>query len=136
MLCKEVSMPCKHESADARRKAVTRVLLKHPGHVPMEVVFDSMKLPRKRYLLKPDMTVGQFMAVLRDRRVVKPCDGLFMMFGTVMPPVTASMNDMHSQHQDEAGMLVCTVCRERTFGCAYYKPVVSHGFEVRCSESI
>lgn len=106
-------------SSTRRRDAVRRALLTNPGLVPVEVVFDerSGDVSRdRRFLLKPDMTVGQFLASLRDRRVVKPSEGLFLLFGGTLPAVTSSMSDLYGQHQDEAGMLVCRLMKEKTFG--------------------
>ena len=92
--------------------------MRNPGHVPVEVVFvdDPSKQGAHRYLVRPDMTVGGFMASLRDRRVVRPSEGLFLLYGGTLPPVTRSMADVYAEHQDEAGLLVCELHREKTFG--------------------
>lgn len=107
------------EDVNNRARSVNRALLRNPGFVPVELTFEKpdpdLRCSR-RYLLRPDMSMGQFLSVLRARMILKPSQGVYLLVNKTLPPVTASMGDLYAEHKDEAGMLVCMLCKETTFG--------------------
>jgi hypothetical protein len=81
-----------------------------------------------------DLTVGQFVYVIRKRIKLSPEKAIFIFVDEVLPPTAALMSSIYEEHKDEDGflyityvyfhshhwtLLVLTECRysgENTFG--------------------
>ena len=71
-----------------------------------------------RYLVPNDLTVGQFVYVIRKRVKVAPEKAVFMFVKAVLPPTAALMADVYDEHKDGDGFLYMTYSGENTFGGA------------------
>jgi hypothetical protein len=76
----------------------------------------SFFLRNRRYLVPNDLTVGQFVYVIRKRIRVSPEKAIFMFVGNVLPPSAALIGDIYSDHKDPDGFLYITYSGENTFG--------------------
>lgn len=103
-----------------RSNSRCRALFKHPGLVPVEVVHEQgssdKKLGTYKYLVQPDMSMGQFMSMLRARLKIDATEGVFLMVGDVLAKNSSTMQDLYALHQDSDNILVITVAKERVFG--------------------
>jgi GABA(A) receptor-associated protein len=94
---------------------------KHPNHVPVLVKSkdNTVALTKVKYLVAENVTVGQFVAILRKRLVqtVKSSEGLYLFVNNTLPPTSEVMSSIYNLHRDgETGMLILMLCRENTFG--------------------
>jgi GABA(A) receptor-associated protein len=73
-------------------------------------------LRARRYLVPADLTVGQFVYVIRKRIKLSPEKAIFIFVGNVLPPTAAMMSSVYEQNKDEDGFLYITYSGENTFG--------------------
>ncbi len=71
---------------------------------------------KRKYLVPCDLTLGQFVAVIRRRIKLSPEQAIFVFVGRVLPPAAALMSSVYEDHRDEDGFLYLTYSGENTFG--------------------
>ena len=69
-----------------------------------------------RYLVPVDLTVGQFVYVIRKRIKLRPEKAIFIFVSSVLPPSAALMSSIYEEHRDEDGFLYIQYSGEHTFG--------------------
>jgi len=72
--------------------------------------------PLRRYLVPSDLTVGQFVYVIRKRIKLSPEKAIFIFVGNVLPPTASMMSTVYESNKDEDGFLYITYSGENTFG--------------------
>lgn len=63
-----------------------------------------------------DLTVGQFIYVIRKRIKLPPERAIFIFVDNVIPPTAALMSTVYEVQKDEDGFLYITYSGENTFG--------------------
>lgn len=112
----------KEKSLEVRKAECSRVRSKYPDMIPVicERHTGAKTLPqstRRKYLVPPDITMGQFRYVIRKRIQMKPDEALFVFVNdTVMSPTMATLAEVYRQHRDEDGFLYMVYSGESTFG--------------------
>lgn len=105
---------------DVRRTEADAVREKHPDRIPVivEKVASSRiaDLDRKKFLVPSDLTVAQFMHVLRQRIQLDATESIFLMINGVQPATSESMIGIYHQHKDEDGFLYVAYSGENTMG--------------------
>ena len=116
-------VPFKKEKAFDKRKVESeRVRTKYPDLIPVicERHSTNNNLPqssRRKYLVPPDITMGQFKYVIRKRIQLLPDQALFVFVNeTVMCPTMTTMAEAYREHMDEDGFLYMVYSGESTFG--------------------
>lgn len=72
---------------------------------------DIATIDKKKYLVPADLTVGQFVYVIRKRIKLSPEKAIFIFVDEVLPPTAALMSSIYEEHKDEDGFLYITyVC--------------------------
>ncbi|XP_022860326.1 autophagy-related protein 8f-like isoform X1 [Olea europaea var. sylvestris] len=69
-----------------------------------------------RYLVPADLTVGQFVYVIRKRIKLSAEKAIFIFVDNVLPPTGAVMSAVYDEKKDEDGFLYVTYSGENTFG--------------------
>ncbi|KDO61476.1 hypothetical protein CISIN_1g033114mg [Citrus sinensis] len=69
-----------------------------------------------RYLVPADLTVGQFVYVIRKRIKLSAEKAIFIFVDNVLPPTGAIMSAIYEEKKDEDGFLYVTYSGENTFG--------------------
>lgn len=77
---------------------------------------DVPDIDKKKYLVPQDLSIGQFMYVIRKRIKVSPEQAIFLFVENVLPPSPALLADVYEDHKDEDGFLYLTYSGEATFG--------------------
>jgi GABA(A) receptor-associated protein len=106
---------------DQRQIESERIRQKYPERVPViceradrsQTVVD---IDKKKYLVPSDLTVGQFMFVIRKRLKLPPEQAIFLFVNGTIPPTAALMNQIYDEHRDVDGFLYITYSGENTFG--------------------
>lgn len=108
----------KEYSFESRKKESEKMMRNHPDRVPIIVESKSpdIVLDKKRFLVPSDLTVGQFVFVIRKRTKMRPEQGIFLFTGENIPRATATISSIYEEKKDEDGFLYCTVVLENTFG--------------------
>jgi GABA(A) receptor-associated protein len=111
----------KHEHPLEKRQAeAARIREKYPDRIPVIVEraekSDVPDIDRKKYLVPADLTVGQFVYVVRKRIKLSPEKAIFIFVKNILPPTAAIMSAIYEEHKDEDGFLYMSYSGENTFG--------------------
>ncbi|ODV91149.1 hypothetical protein CANCADRAFT_25107 [Tortispora caseinolytica NRRL Y-17796] len=103
-----------------RKAEADRILTKYIDRIPVicerAEKSDIAAIDKKKYLVPGDLTVGQFVYVVR-RRIKLPSDkAIFIFVNDMLPPTAALMNSIYDEHKDKDGFLYMTYSGENTFG--------------------
>merc|ERR1711939_1297389 len=79
---------------------------------------DIATIDKKKYLVPSDLTVGQFVYVIRKRIKLEPEKAIFIFVDEVLPPTAALMSQVYEEYKDEDDFLYVTYSGENTFGTA------------------
>ena len=102
------------------KKEVVLIKEKYPHYIPIIVRTkdDKIVLKKRKFLVGGDITVGQFMSILRKKLDnLKASESIFLFINNTIPPASTFLMTMYSSNKDEdTDMLFMTVCKENTFG--------------------
>ena len=108
----------KQRSLQTRAEESTKILQKYPDRIP--VVVDTYKtsfeLDKHKYLVPGDLTVGQFMYVVRKRCKLAPEKALFLFVDNSLPPSADLVSQIYKAKKNDDGFLYFVVSEETTFG--------------------
>ena len=99
------------------RKEVELIKEKYPKYIPVIVrpKDKSIQLLRHKFLVNGEITVGQFMCIIRKKiRNIKSSEALFLIVNNSLPPSVHLLSNI--QVDKETNMLFFTLCNENTFG--------------------
>lgn len=74
------------------------------------------EIDKKKFLVPYDLTVGQFVYVIRKRINIPPEKAIFMFVDDILPPTAASLSSIYADHKDKDGFLYFLYSSENTFG--------------------
>ena len=109
-------------SLDGRKAESSRIKKKYPDRIP--IIVEKAKnsktnvpdIDKKKYLVPYDLTIGQFVYVIRKRIKLRPDEAIFVFVRNVLPPTAAIISQIYDDHMDEDGFLYITYSGENTFG--------------------
>ena len=73
-------------------------------------------IDKKKYLVPSDLTMGQFVYVIRKRIKLSPDTAIFIFVNNTLPPAAELMSKVYRDQADEDGFLYVTYSGESTFG--------------------
>ncbi|KAK4262614.1 hypothetical protein QN277_028153 [Acacia crassicarpa] len=114
---------------EKRRAEAARIRDKYPDRIPLTCSWICLKvivekaersdipsIDKKKYLVPADLTVGQFVYVIRKRIKLSAEKAIFIFVDNVLPPTGAIMSAIYDEKKDEDGFLYVTYSGENTFG--------------------
>ena len=111
-IVKETKMDRKEESEN--------ILQRYPDRIPVIVEKHAQSniddIDKKKYLVPVDLSIGQFMYVIRKRIKCPPEQAIFLFVDGVLPTTGDLMSTIYSNHKHEDGFLYVTYSGENTFG--------------------
>ena len=98
-----------------------RILQKYPDKIPIiceKYIHDksNFKLDKSKFLTNNDMTLGQFIYVIRKRIKMDSKQSLFMFCNSTLIPGNMLLREAYDKHKDEDGFLYLCFSLENTFG--------------------
>ncbi|KAM7271813.1 hypothetical protein ACFE04_031027 [Oxalis oulophora] len=106
--------------AERRQAEASRIREKYPDRIPVIVEraekSDVPEIDKKKYLVPADLTVGQFVYVVRKRIKLSPEKAIFIFVHNILPPTGTMMSAIYEENKDEDGFLYMTYSSENTFG--------------------
>eukprot|EP00656_Telonema_subtile_P042521 TRINITY_DN4819_c0_g1_i1.p1 TRINITY_DN4819_c0_g1~~TRINITY_DN4819_c0_g1_i1.p1 ORF type:complete len:141 (+),score=41.72 TRINITY_DN4819_c0_g1_i1:97-519(+) len=108
---------------EQRRSEAQRVRERHPDRLP--VICEKMEgskindLDKNKFLVPSDLTVGQFVLVVRKRVMLEPEKAVFLFIGDSVPPTSAHMADLYNKYADDDGFLYVKYSGESSFGATH-----------------
>lgn len=107
-------------SLDKRKSESTRILQRFKDRLPVicEKVENSdiQEIDKRKYLVPGDLTVGQFVYVIRKRIKLPSEKAIFIFVNDILPPTAALMSTIYEEHKDDDGFLYVLYSGENTFG--------------------
>lgn len=105
-------------SLEDRQKECQRMKTRYPDRIPciVETRVNFPSIDKNKYLVPPDLTVGQFMSILRKRVKMEPSTAMFLFVNNTMPAGTHTIEQVHKNHAADDGFLYIEVSGEDTFG--------------------
>lgn len=104
-----------------RKKDVHSMLKKYVGRIP--IIIDKVKnspvpdLDKTKYLVPSDLTVGQFLYVIRKRIKLEPSQAIFIFFKNELVNTGMSVGEVYEKYKNiDDEMLYATYSGESTFG--------------------
>ena len=104
------SISFKHEFRfQDRLDEARRVLNKYPDRIPiicersLTATIDCPIIDKRKYLVPRDLTMGQFLYVIRKRLRLLPEKALFLFVNGTIPPTTSLINEVYNRHKDDDG---------------------------------
>ncbi len=73
-------------------------------------------IKKRKYLVSKELTVGQFMYVIRKQIQMNSSMGLFLFTNGIIPSNTESMGVIYNKYKDNDGYLYINYAFENTFG--------------------
>jgi GABA(A) receptor-associated protein len=107
-------------SIEETKATVEKLKKKYPNTIPIFIT----KAPRStvpeinknKYIVPDDLTVGQFLFILRKRLNMPPEKAIFIYYKNILPPTGEKMGDLYNKYKHEDSMLYLTYCGENCFG--------------------
>jgi GABA(A) receptor-associated protein len=114
------SFKTKH-SFENRLKEGNRILSKYPDKLPVicerskseKVIAD---IDKHKYLIPVELTLGQFIYVIRKRLNLGPNHALFLLIEGNSPSHSTLMSELYSKYKSNDQYLYITYAAENTFG--------------------
>ena len=106
-------------SFEERCKEVTRVLEKYPDRVPIiceKLNNDQPTLDKSKYLVPWDLTIGQFLWVIRKRMSLTQNQAIYVTINGRIPPTSSVLGHFYNDMKDGDGFLYLKYTTENTFG--------------------
>jgi GABA(A) receptor-associated protein len=112
----------KNHSFEKRKEESRKISEKYTDRIPIiceknPQSIDTPDIDKKKYLVPSDLTVGQFLFVVRKRMKLSPEKAIFLFINNIIPNSTELISQMYKQYKDEDGFLYIVYSGESTFGC-------------------
>lgn len=107
-------------SYNERYRESQNMLIKHNNKIP--VICEKPKkhnipmITKTKFLVSRDLTVGQFLYIIRKYIDVHKDTALFLFVRDTIPPNSACISDIYDLYRDADGFLYITYSLESTFG--------------------
>lgn len=107
---------------ESRLEESRRIREKFPGRIPVIVQksrkanTDIPNIDKNKFLVPIDLTVGQFIYVIRKRLELAPEKAVFFFVNNSLPTTAMSLRELYNIYADEDGFLYTEYSGESTFG--------------------
>lgn len=108
------------QEINKRSEESKNILERYPDRIPVIVNKQANSLiadiDKTKYLVPNDLTVGQFMYVIRKRINLEPEQAMFLFIDGILPTTSEQMSTIYDRNKNEDGFLYITYSGENTFG--------------------
>jgi GABA(A) receptor-associated protein len=105
---------------EKRKAEFDRIRSKYPDRIPLIAErVDKSNIPeiyKKKYLVPADLTMGQFVYVIRKRIKLPPEQAIFIFINNQTPPAYSLMSQIYKEYADKDGCLYLYYSGENTLG--------------------
>ena len=105
---------------ETRKCESQRIKEKYQDRIPIIVEksckSDIADIDKKKYLVPMDLTLGQFIYIIRKRIKINPEKALFLFVNGKIPSTSQLISTIYNENKDEDGFLYIMYSGENTFG--------------------
>ena len=110
---------------EERKKKSFKMTSLYPDRVPVIVEMSPSSASyntyttashKIKYLVPYDISMGQFIKILRDKLKLESSVALFFFINNKVFPITSLIGNIYKENADEDGFLYIEFCEESTFG--------------------
>lgn len=105
---------------EKRKEEAQRITKKFTNRIPVicekAEKSDVPDIDKRKYLVPDDLTVGQFIYVIRKRIELPPEKAIFIFVNNTLPPTASLMSAIYQEYRDKDDFLYVTYAGENTFG--------------------
>jgi len=98
----------------------SKIRTKYPERIPVIVEREPKSqiqaIDKRKFLVPSDISVAQFMWIIRKRIQLPSEKAIFLFVGKILPQSSASMGQIYQDHKDVDGFLYIAYSGENTFG--------------------
>jgi len=106
-----------------RKYEAERILSKYPDRIPIICERASgtsiPNINQKKFIVPCDLTLGQFVYVVRKRIKLTPEKAIFIFVGNVLHSTSAVVSKLYEDYKEEDGFLYVTYSGENSFGAMF-----------------
>jgi len=105
---------------EKRADEANRIKIKYPNRIPVIVEKTSSSeiadIDKHKYLVPSELSMGQFLFVIRKRIKLTPEQAIFIFVNNTLPHAASLMSVIYKEHSDEDGFLYILYNGEQTYG--------------------
>ena len=87
--------------------------------VERSISSDIADIDKNKFLAPNDLTLGQFMYIIRKRMKMPPEKALFVFVKNHIPMQSILLSSLYDEHKDKDGFLYMNYAGENTFGYSF-----------------
>ena len=111
----------KNNSLEKRNKESENILKKYPNRIPVIVeksnrCKDINDIDKSKFLVPNDLTMNQFIYVIRKRLKLSAEKALFIFVNNKIVANSKTLNEIYQEEKDEDNFLYMNYANENTFG--------------------
>ena len=110
----------KSKPENVRITESSKIIEKYPERIPVIVEKSSRSkvqdIDKNKYLVPDDLTIGQFIFVIRKRLKLTPDKAIFLFINNKLMPSHTLMSKVYENEKDEDNFLYMCYSGENTFG--------------------
>jgi len=105
---------------EKRKNEAMRIREKYPDRIP--VIVEKSKnnnipdIDKHKFLVPSDLTMGQFIYIIRKRLNIQPEQAIFIFINNTLPPSAEIISNIYKTSKDTDGFLYVLYSGESTFG--------------------
>ena len=104
---------------EKRKEEARRIVDKYPDRIPVicqRKTLDAPEIDRKKYLVPKDLSLANFMYIIRKRVKLSPEKSIYLFINGNMVTLTTLMSAIYEDHKNNDGFLYIDYSCESTFG--------------------
>jgi len=103
-----------HRTLQQKRDDVLRLLKRYPDKIPVYIE----GITQNKFLVPYDITVAQFLYMLREKVLMTPTESIFVFFGKrkEIMPSNMIIREIYDRLKDDDDMLYAFYAKENVFG--------------------
>ena len=109
-----------YKSYEERRAESTKIMQKFRDRLP--IIVERVKnskiaiIDKNKYLVPMDLTIGQFMLIIRNRIKLNESIAMFININSFIPHTHYLISEIYAKYKDPDGFLYIFYTGENTFG--------------------
>jgi GABA(A) receptor-associated protein len=117
----------KKQKLEKRIQLSDSILLKYPDRIPVIAECNNdIKIDKNKYMVPLDLSVGQFLYILKKRINLEPTQSIFLLCNNKLLMNTDLLNTVYKINKNMDGFLYIYISLENTFGNNFSNKIIMY----------